>query len=152
MLEAHSIPGGAAHHWERQGYHFDSGAALFSGLTAGTGAISANPISSVFAAIGEGVESVALPDSATCLVYPDGKQYRTQLASAAFENVVRERLGCKAAAEWCAFQTEVARLFDSAGAVQPMAVRLDNGTFLSRVTCFLIGTSILANNGQHHLL
>ena len=128
VLEAHSIPGGAAHHWQRGGYHFDSGAALFSGLTPPpTGGVTANPLSSVLAAIDESVDAVDLPDSATCLVYPDGRQYRTQLASAEFSNVVRERLGARAAAEWGALQAEVRRLFDSAGAVHPMAVRLDNG-------------------------
>ena len=80
-----------------------------------------------------------LPDTATCLVYPDGKQYRTQLASAAYVGVVRERLGDAAAAEWKAFQAEVERLFQSAGAVQPIAVRLDDGAApLSLPTCHFV--------------
>ena len=56
----------------------------------------------------------------------DGKQYRTQIASARFVDVVRERLGAAAAREWRAFQNDVNFNFGSAGAVQPMAVRLDN--------------------------
>lgn len=128
VVEAHSIPGGAAHHWERDGYHFDSGAALFSGLpTPANAGITANPVSSVLAALGETVDAVDLPDTATCLVYPDGRQYRTQLGSERFQSVVAERHGPQVAAEWAAFQAEVQRLFATAGSVEPAAVRLDDG-------------------------
>jgi phytoene dehydrogenase-like protein len=33
VCESHSIPGGAAHAFERKGFHFDSGPSLFSGLS-----------------------------------------------------------------------------------------------------------------------
>ena len=136
VVEAHNIPGGAAHHWEREGYQFDSGAALFSGLrTPAKDGITANPVSSVLAALGETVDAVDLPDSATCLVYPDGQQYRTQLGSAQFQNVVAQRHGPQVAAEWAAFQAQVQRLFASAGSVEPMAVRLDNGAHTAPACC-----------------
>ena len=35
VLEAHTQPGGAAHGFQRQGYHFESGPSLWSGLTVG---------------------------------------------------------------------------------------------------------------------
>lgn len=33
VLESHAIAGGAAHSFTRQGYHFDSGPSLYSGLS-----------------------------------------------------------------------------------------------------------------------
>lgn len=75
VVEAHSVPGGCAHHWDRRGFNFDSGAALFSGLTPRPdGSVSANPLQSVLQAIGETLDVVDLDDSATCLMYPDGEQ------------------------------------------------------------------------------
>jgi hypothetical protein len=32
VCESHSIPGGAAHAWVRDGYHFESGPSLYSGM------------------------------------------------------------------------------------------------------------------------
>ena len=32
MCESHSIPGGAAHAWVQDGYHFESGPSLYSGM------------------------------------------------------------------------------------------------------------------------
>lgn len=136
VIEAHSAPGGAAHHWCRGQFSFDSGAALFSGINPltpaqakGPDVTTDNPLSSVLAAVGESVPGVVdMPDSATCLVYPDGKQYRCQLGSKAFVDVVEERYGGEAARQWRTFQEEVDRLCLTAGAVPPAAVRLDDGT------------------------
>ena len=128
VLEAHSVAGGACHHWSRQGFQFDSGAALFSGLTANAdGSVSANPLHSVLQAIGEEVDVVPLHDTATCLAYPDA-MYRTQLGSSSFVDVVHERWGADAAAQWGNFQNYLQELHKTAGAVQVSTVRLDNGT------------------------
>jgi len=144
VVESHTSAGGAAHHWSRGAFNFDSGAALFSGInpavqqsSAGnaTYETTANPLSSVFAAIDETVPGVIdLDDSATCLVYPDGKQYRTQLGSERFKQVVEERLGTEAAREWTEFQASVNKLCVSAGAVPPAAVRLDSGVCMHTIS------------------
>jgi hypothetical protein len=34
VCESHSIPGGAAHAWVQDGYHFESGPSLYSGMAA----------------------------------------------------------------------------------------------------------------------
>jgi NADPH-dependent 2,4-dienoyl-CoA reductase/sulfur reductase-like enzyme len=44
VCESHSIPGGAAHSWHRDGYTFESGPSLYSGMTARP---SLNPIGQV---------------------------------------------------------------------------------------------------------
>ena len=34
VVESHAIPGGAAHAWVQNGYHFESGPSLYSGMAA----------------------------------------------------------------------------------------------------------------------
>ena len=34
VCESHNIPGGAAHAWVQNGYHFESGPSLYSGMAA----------------------------------------------------------------------------------------------------------------------
>ena len=50
VCESHSIPGGAAHAFERNGFIFDSGPSLYSGLSYSP---SPNPLRQVLDAIGE---------------------------------------------------------------------------------------------------
>ena len=50
VCESHSFPGGAAHAFERQGFHFDSGPSLYSGLSYRP---SANPLRQVLDALDE---------------------------------------------------------------------------------------------------
>jgi phytoene dehydrogenase-like protein len=50
ICESHTIPGGAAHEFERQGFQFDSGPSLYSGLSSRP---STNPLRHVLDAIGE---------------------------------------------------------------------------------------------------
>ena len=58
VLEAHHQPGGAAHGFQRQGYHFESGPSLWSGLGRWP---SSNPLAQVLRALGQTVE--------VCLLY-----------------------------------------------------------------------------------
>jgi hypothetical protein len=50
VFESHDAPGGCAHSWERNGYHFESGPSLYSGLST---ELSCNPLKNVFQIIGE---------------------------------------------------------------------------------------------------
>ncbi|MGL5796217.1 MAG: phytoene desaturase family protein, partial [Waterburya sp.] len=50
VCESHTIPGGAAHSFERNGYKFDSGPSLYSGLSTSP---SNNPLRQVLDAIEE---------------------------------------------------------------------------------------------------
>lgn len=54
VCESHSIPGGAAHAFTRDGYHFESGPSLYSGMASRGKA--ANPLAHVLQAIGEELE------------------------------------------------------------------------------------------------
>ena len=52
VCESHAIPGGAAHGFERGGFHFDSGPSLYSGLSYSP---SPNPLRQVLDALNEDV-------------------------------------------------------------------------------------------------
>ena len=56
VCESHVTPGGAAHGFERDGYHFESGPSFFTGLSVEN---SANPMSQVLAQLDERVECVS---------------------------------------------------------------------------------------------
>ncbi len=56
VCESHVTPGGAAHGFERDGFHFESGPSFFTGLSAEN---SSNPMSLVLAQLDERVESVS---------------------------------------------------------------------------------------------
>lgn len=55
VCESHTIAGGAAHGFERQGFIFDSGPSLYSGMSYRA---STNPLRHVLDAVGEG-DSIA---------------------------------------------------------------------------------------------
>ncbi len=56
VCESHSIPGGAAHSFTRQGFHFDSGPSFYCGLSDPT---SLNPLRQVLDVLGEEVGAIA---------------------------------------------------------------------------------------------
>jgi phytoene dehydrogenase-like protein len=56
VCESHTTPGGAAHGFERDGFHFESGPSFFTGFTTPQ---SNNPMRIVLDQIGESVEAVA---------------------------------------------------------------------------------------------
>eukprot|EP00741_Cyanophora_paradoxa_P008094 tig00001258_g7832.t1 len=51
VCESHSVPGGAAHSFERNGFHFDSGPSFFCGLSQEAG--STNPLRQALELLGE---------------------------------------------------------------------------------------------------
>jgi phytoene dehydrogenase-like protein len=83
VCESHVTPGGAAHGFERDGYHFESGPSFFTGLSVER---SNNPLRLVLDQLGESVASV--PYQRWNIHFPDGhficstdeKTYHEQLA------------------------------------------------------------------------
>ncbi|MEO0869021.1 MAG: NAD(P)-binding protein, partial [Cyanobacteria bacterium J06642_11] len=84
VCESHTLPGGAAHGFHRQGFTFDSGPSFYCGLADPT---SCNPLREVLTALGESVEAIAydplghyhFPDR-TLAIYGEAKRYRASLA------------------------------------------------------------------------
>lgn len=84
VCESHTIPGGAVHSFSRQGFHFDSGASFYCGLSDPN---SVNPLRQVLDALGESVDAIPydpfghyhFPD-ATLPVYGNLEKYRSTIA------------------------------------------------------------------------
>jgi phytoene dehydrogenase-like protein len=93
VCESHTTPGGAAHGFERDGFHFESGPSFFTGLSVEK---SNNPLRQVLDLLDERVESVSY--DRWNIHFPDGlfvsstdeKVYHEQLARFASEAGMQE--------------------------------------------------------------
>ena len=97
VLEGHSAAGGAAHGFQRQGFHFESGPSLWSGLGRWP---SSNPLTQVLRAVGETVPVAQYHEWG--LLLPEG-QLRVGVGLDPFLHVVRQLRGTPAADEWARF-------------------------------------------------
>ena len=119
VLEAHDRPGGAAHGFERRGFHFESGPSLWSGLGCWP---STNPLAQVLRAVGETVPVASYRDWG--LLLPEGR-LRIAVGADPFLQVVRELRGPAAAAEWEAFMAWLRPYCEAAQALPLLALRPD---------------------------
>ncbi len=84
VAESHAVAGGAAHGFQRQGFHFDTGPSFYCGLTDSR---SLNPLRSVLAVLGESLEAIAydplghyhFPEF-TLPIYSNSQRYRSAIA------------------------------------------------------------------------
>lgn len=118
VCESHSIPGGAAHGFERQGFQFDSGPSLYSGLSYP----SANPLRQVLDALEEAVPCLTY-DTWGCLL-PEGR-FDTSVGAEQFCEVLHTLRGESAVREWRQLQRFMEPLKDAAIALPTAAIRLD---------------------------
>ncbi|MBD2463583.1 NAD(P)/FAD-dependent oxidoreductase [Oscillatoria sp. FACHB-1407] len=123
VCESHTIPGGAAHTFERQGFHFDSGPSLYSGLSYSP---SANPLRQVLDAIAEDVSWLTY-DAWGCFL-PEG-YFRAVVGAEPFNQILQQWRGSTAVAEWQRLQQVMAPLKAASTAIPPIAVRSDWGIF-----------------------
>lgn len=121
VCESHSIPGGAAHAFERNGFKFDSGPSLYSGLSYSP---SANPLRQLLDAIGEKLPCVTYDTWGCCL--PEG-DFDTCVGAEQFCEVLKRFRGNEAVAEWRNLQRVMQPLASAAVAIPPAALRLDAG-------------------------
>ena len=120
VCESHNIPGGAAHSFEIQGYKFDSGPSLYSGMSYP----SSNPLKQVLDAIEEDIEW-ANYDTWGCLL-PEGN-FNTAVGAEDFCAVLKELRGEKAVREWRNLQATMKPLTEAVNAIPPLAMRYDLG-------------------------
>ncbi|MFB2922617.1 phytoene desaturase family protein [Aerosakkonema funiforme] len=125
VVESHSIAGGAAHSFERNGYQFDSGPSLYSGLSYTP---SPNPLRQVLDAIGEKLPCIQY-DTWGCYL-PEG-YFDARVGVDQFCEVLQKLRGDKAVAEWRRLQEIMAPLGKSAIALPPAALRYDLGAVLT---------------------
>lgn len=123
VCESHSLPGGAAHGFERQGFHFDSGPSLYSGLSYSP---SPNPLRQVLDALGESPDWQRY-DTWGCHL-PEG-YFNTSVGAEQFCQVLQELRGAAAVREWRQLQQKMKPLGAAAVALPPAAVRFDLGAW-----------------------
>ena len=121
VCESHSIPGGAAHSFTYNGYKFDSGPSLYSGLSYTP---SNNPLRQVLDAVGEDCEW-ANYETWGCFL-PEG-DFNTAVGAEQFCEVLLKYRGEKAVKEWRELQRVMAPYADAAIAIPSAALRLDLG-------------------------
>ncbi len=138
VCESHSIPGGAAHGFERQGFRFDSGPSLYSGLSQP----STNPLRHVFDLIGEALPCATYDTWGCCL--PEG-DFDTQVGADQFCDILNKLRGHQAVQEWRQLQRQLHPLGQAATALPPSALRLDWGAAL---TLGRFAPAVLRHGGQ----
>lgn len=121
VCESHAIPGGAAHGFERQGYRFDSGPSLYSGLSQRP---SSNPLRHVLDALGEDLGWSTYDTWGVGL--PEG-DFLTTVGADQFCEVLQQLRGSSAVQQWRQLQQVMAPLGQGAIALPPAAVRPDWG-------------------------
>ncbi|MGK7913314.1 MAG: phytoene desaturase family protein [Synechococcus sp.] len=121
ICESHTIPGGAAHSFHRDGFTFDSGPSLYSGLSYSP---SPNPLRQVLDAINEDVEWANYDRWGCCL--PEG-DFDTTVGAEQFCEVLRRLRGEATVAEWRELQQLMKPLAEAANALPPTAMRFDWG-------------------------
>ena len=139
VLEAHSIPGGAAHAWERDGYTFESGPSLYSGMSDRP---SDNPIGQVLHALEEELPCEKYNTWMVHMPEDDESAMGSFLTSigddgASFKEALRKYRGERAVREWEALLSIMSPLAAASGAVPAMAVREDFGNLLTIGRCLL---------------
>lgn len=125
VCESHSIPGGAAHAFDRGGYRFDSGPSLYSGLSYSP---SANPLKQVLDLIGENLPCATYSTWACCL--PEG-DFDTTVGAEQFCEVLLALRGAAAVTEWRNLQRVMEPYAKAAIALPPIALRWDWGAALT---------------------
>ncbi len=121
ICESHSIPGGAAHGFERNGFYFDSGPSLYSGLSYSP---SANPLRQVLDILGEELPCVTYKTWGCCL--PEGN-FKTAVGNEQFCQVLSKLRGPQTVEEWRKLQAVMQPLKAAAIAIPPAALRFDLG-------------------------
>ncbi|MDJ0573821.1 MAG: NAD(P)/FAD-dependent oxidoreductase [Xenococcaceae cyanobacterium MO_234.B1] len=119
VCESHSIAGGAAHSFTRNGYKFDSGPSLYSGMSYSP---STNPLKQVLDAIQEDLDWVNY-DTWGCLL-PEGN-FNTTVGADDFCKTLQQLRGELAVQEWRNLQQEMQPLTAAVNALPPLAIRND---------------------------
>jgi phytoene dehydrogenase-like protein len=125
VCESHAIPGGAAHGFEYQGYCFDSGPSLYSGMSYSP---SPNPLKQVLDAIGEDIPWANYKTWGCRL--PEGS-FDTDVGADQFCEVLANLRGASAVAEWRMLQQVMEPLARAAISLPAAALRSDLGSILT---------------------
>lgn len=119
VCESHSIAGGAAHGFERDGFKFDSGPSLYSGMSYRP---STNPLRQVFDAVEAELTWVNYDTWGCCL--PEG-DFNTTVGADHFCEMLAKLRGNNAVQQWRELQRVMAPLAQAVNALPTLAIRND---------------------------
>ncbi|NET30066.1 NAD(P)/FAD-dependent oxidoreductase [Okeania sp. SIO1I7] len=119
VCESHAIPGGAAHSFSRQGFHFDSGPSFYCGLADPN---SLNPLQKVLAILEESIETV-LYDPLGHYHFPEGSLPIYSDASSYIEAVAK--FTTQGAEELEQFQEHLLQIYDGLKEIPTTILRAD---------------------------
>ena len=97
ICEAHSQPGGVAHSFSKNGYKFESGPSLWSGLSKWP---TSNPLGQILKLIDEEVELIKYKDWQ--VIVPEGN-FNLEVGEEPFKNRISSLRGNKSVREWESF-------------------------------------------------
>ena len=117
VLEAHSKPGGAAHSFERNGYKFESGPSLWSGI--GTWPTT-NPLGHVLKALNQKVEVIKYQNWNVQI--PEG-DYTIGVGDQRFIDQINSISGKEAIKEWEKFTQVIKPIGEAANAIPLLAIK-----------------------------
>jgi phytoene dehydrogenase-like protein len=126
VLESHDAPGGAAHTWERRGFHFESGPSLFSGFSSER---SPNPLKNIFQIVGEDCDWIKYDRWGTVL--PNGERFAAKIGPEEFGDVLKKHGGPNAEAEFAALMERMKPISEAAQAMTSIALREDPAVLLT---------------------
>ncbi|CAL5378004.1 unnamed protein product [Camellia sinensis] len=129
VLESHSLPGGAAHSFEKKGYKFDSGPSLFSGFQ--SRGPQANPLAQVLDALGESIPC-ATYDS--WMIYLPEGDFLSRIGPTEFFKDLEKYASLDAAREWRKLLDAILPMSAAAMALPPLSIRGDWGVLSTAAT------------------
>jgi len=125
VCESHTTPGGAAHAFQRDGFHFESGPSLFTGLTAQS---STNPLKQVLDLLGEHVAAVSYDRWKTHM--PEGV-FIASSDRKLFHDQLRRFCSQAALNQWLRLEARLEQLAAGIDALPMAAMRADAGALLT---------------------
>lgn len=126
VCESHSIPGGACHAWKRDGYTFESGPSLYSGMSDRP---SNNPIGQVLHALDEDLPCVYY-NTWMCHL-PESGTFLTEVGNDQFNGVLQKYYGPEAAQEWKDLKQFMKPLAKASTSLPSIAVRSDPAALIT---------------------
>ncbi|BAC90074.1 phytoene desaturase family protein [Gloeobacter violaceus] len=131
VLESHTIPGGAAHSFSRQGFHFDSGPSFHCGLAAPD---SLNPLRLILEALGETIPAIPYDPFADyhfpegrLAVHGEAKRYREAIAA----------ITPRGEREFARFEARLLPMYEALREIPILALRADLGLLLTLLGRYL---------------
>ncbi len=125
VCESHAIAGGAAHSFERQGYHFDSGPSLYSGLSYRP---SSNPLRQVLDWLEEDCQWLTY--DAWGVHLPEG-YFRAEVGADGFCDMLAQMGKSSVISQWRSLQAAMRPLGEAAVKLPLAAFRNDLGAVFS---------------------